>query len=435
MLPTASAIRSVALSLAIFSGCSGSESVSVVTASEITEAAEPITVNSGDWPNWRGFHGDGVSRGPATPAEWAPETNIRWATPVEGRGHASPIIHSGRVYLASADEQAQEQFLLAFDTDSGEQLWKTVIHQGGFPDKGMHAKSTHANSTPACDGHRIITAFLNGKEIHASAVSLDGDILWQTPLGSFELDFGFAASPWLFEDLALFSADNKGSGFIAAVHRKTGELVWRQPRHSLTSYASPVVVTIADRQQLLLSGNSHISSYDPRTGELLWSVPAATPATCGSIVWDGNLVFISGGFPGKETACVDALTQQLVWKNDVRNYEQSLITLNHRLYSFSDNGILYCWETATGKELWKQRLGGSVSSSLVACSGLVYATNERGTTWVFKDSPDRFELISENQLGEEGFATPSIAGGRLFIRTATGSGPRRQETLYCIEAP
>ena len=45
---------------------------------------------------------------------------------------------------------------------------------------------------------------------------------------------------------------------------------------------------------------------------------------------------------------------------------------------------------------------------------------------------EKFELVAENQLGNEAFATPVACGGRLYLRVADNTGGKRQETLYCI---
>ena len=94
---------------------------------------------------------------------------------------------------------------------------------------------------------------------------------------------------------------------------------------------------------------------------------------------------------------------------------------------------MYCWEVATGREMWKQRLRGPVSSSPVLAGDRIYWTNELGTTYVFRPNPEKFELLAENQLGVEGFASPALSGSRLLLRAAFGSGQDRQEYLYCLE--
>jgi outer membrane protein assembly factor BamB len=75
------------------------------------------------------------------------------------------------------------------------------------------------------------------------------------------------------------------------------------------------------------------------------------------------------------------------------------------------------------------------SSSPVIVGGHIYAANEAGTFFVFKADPARFQLVAENKLGDEAFATPAICDGQIFARVARKSDDSRQEILYCIGRP
>ena len=65
-------------------------------------------------------------------------------------------------------------------------------------------------------------------------------------------------------------------------------------------------------------------------------------------------------------------------------------------------------------------------------AGNLYATNERGKTFVFKADPKSFQRIAENQLGNEVLATPAVSGNLLLLRVAVRKNGKRQEMLYCI---
>ena len=62
----------------------------------------------------------------------------------------------------------------------------------------------------------------------------------------------------------------------------------------------------------------------------------------------------------------------------------------------------------------------------------VYAINEAGEAFVFEATPKAFTKLSENKLGDEAFATPTICGGRIYLRVAEHSDGKRQEYLYCL---
>jgi outer membrane protein assembly factor BamB len=158
-------------------------------------------------------------------------------------------------------------------------------------------------------------------------------------------------------------------------------------------------------------------------------------ATCGTCIWENGLIFASGGYPDAETVAVRADGSGVAWKNKVKCYEQSMLVSQGHVYAFSDQGIFYCWEAATGKEMWKQRLKGPVSASPLLVGDTIFATNEAGTTWVIRATPEKYELISQNQLGDSGFASMIATDGQLFVRTSKGDGPSRQEFLYCLGKP
>ena len=123
---------------------------------------------------------------------------------------------------------------------------------------------------------------------------------------------------------------------------------------------------------------------------------------------------------------------QILWTNGTKCYEQSMLIHDGHIYAVDDNGIAWCWHAKTGQEKWKQRLQGPVSASPVLVGDTIYASNERGATFVFKANPQRFEAIARNQLGTESFATPTVVDNVMYLRVASGQGGGRSETLYAI---
>jgi outer membrane protein assembly factor BamB len=109
-----------------------------------------------------------------------------------------------------------------------------------------------------------------------------------------------------------------------------------------------------------------------------------------------------------------------------------MLVHNGYLYAVQDDGIVFCWNAETGHEAWKKRLTGDVSASPILAGDHIYVVNERGKLFVFQANPQKFQLVAENQLGDEAFATPAICGGQIFIRVADHSTGTRQERLYCI---
>ncbi|HLY12444.1 MAG TPA: PQQ-binding-like beta-propeller repeat protein [Planctomycetota bacterium] len=404
----------------------------VVMAASAPGQDDPLAGVSQDWPCWRGPHRDGsAGDGPPPPLAWGADENVIWKAPVPGRGHGSPAVAGDRVYLAACDETSGAQSLLCFDRATGRPRWETQVHASGAMRK--NAKSTGASTTPSCDGERVYITFANGDAATATALSLDGKILWQTTFSDYVIHQGYGSSPALYRSLVLVSADHRGGGAVAALDRKSGAVVWRHERPKAPNYSSPVIVRADGRDQLILTGCDLVSSYDPLTGKVLWETAGATTECVTSTVTDGTHVFSSGGYPRNHLAAVTADgTGTIAWETKDRVYVPSLVIRQGHLYGVLDAGTAVCWAADTGKELWKARLGGTFSSSPVLVGDRVYATNEAGETTVFGARPEQFTKLGAGKLGDEAFATPAVCGGRLYLRVAVKQDGRRQELLVCV---
>lgn len=417
--------------------CAASQlAVQVVSAQDRGIGDFPKLSAERDWPWWRGPSRNGVAVG-AEPVltKWSNTENVLWKTPVPGRGHSSPIIVGDRVFLTTADEAQKVHSVLAFDRQTGKSLWKTDVSKGGFPAKN-HAKNTEASSTLACDGERLFATFYHRDTVQATALDLDGKRVWQETVGPFRprtYEYGYAPSPTLYRETVIIATEFDGESAITALDRQTGKQVWRTPRKSSITFSTPVVAHVAGKDQLLISGTNQVSSYDPANGKSLWAADGTTFATCGTMVWEGDIVFASGGYPKAETLAVKADgSGKVLWSNNQKCYEESMLAYQGYVYALTGSGVLFCWRGTDGKEMWKQRLQGPVSSSPVLAGGHIYQANERGVCYVFKPNPEKFESVAENQLGDEAFPSPAIIGNQIFIRTATGSGQGRKEFLYCL---
>ena len=387
-----------------------------------------------DWPWWRGPLRNGVASEAAVPTKLSDTDNVKWKSPVPGRGHSSPIVVGDRVYLATADEQKKIQSVLAFDRDSGRQLWMVDANRGGFPAHN-HAKNTEASPTVASDGERLFATFFHHNTIEATALDFDGKIVWQKTAGPFNpqrFEYGYAPSPLVYRNSVIIAGEYDGNSFLTALDRASGKQLWKTPRPKNITFSSPVVAHVGGKDLLLLSGAERVSAFSPDTGKPLWSKPGTTAATCGTMVWDGDTVFASGGYPKPETIALKADGSEVLWTNNQKCYEQSMLAHDGYVYALTDGGVLFCWRGTDGKEMWKQRLTGPVSASPVLAGGHIYWANELGTLYVFKPNPQKFELVEENHIGTDSFPSPAICGGQIFLRVGDSSGGRRQEMLYCF---
>jgi len=398
-----------------------------------------------DWARWRGPNGNGIAAdNQKPPVLWDEQTNVVWKSKVPGRGHSSPIVIGEQILLATADPLQEVQAVLCYHRKTGKLLWETAINQGRLNPK-LHPNNTHASSTVATDGQRVFAVFNNRDSVFITALSLAGEILWEQRVGGYDpyYKFGFGSSPVVYQNLVIVANHNDGDPAMVAYQVDSGGEVWRVKSDVGTNYSTPVVIDYRGDDQLVISGLGKIAAYQPSDGKLIWESPAKWQVSCGTIVWDDQRIYASGGFPPPQTLAVNRDgSGGLVWENNQKSYEQSMLLHQGFLYTHTDSGLVFCWRGEDGQVMWRTRFStrGQVpqSASPVLANGNIYITAENGETLVFRATPDAFEEVSRNKLGDRAFASMAICGNQIFTRVAKyedDSTKVLQEWLYCLGEP
>ncbi|MEC7555973.1 MAG: PQQ-binding-like beta-propeller repeat protein, partial [Planctomycetota bacterium] len=296
-----------------------------------------------------------------------------------------------------------------------------------------HLKSSWASSTPCVDNHRVYAAFADKERYSVSAYDFDGELVWRRVLGPYESQHGLGASPIIFEDLLIVPNDQDGPSSVIALNRHTGRTVWSQLRKfksGRTSYATPLVIREKNKapQLICVSGESGISSLDPRTGHQNWATGPFPLRTVASPVYGNGLVVAScgqGGRYGVLQRAVDT-SGHVVWTRErILPYVTTPIIYGDHLFEWNDEGIFGCVELASGKDVWTKRIGGNYSGSPICIDGKIYGVSEKGDVVIVAASP-QFKLLGKIPLGDPCHSTPSVAGGRLYFRTF--------HRLMCLQA-
>jgi outer membrane protein assembly factor BamB len=114
----------------------------------------------------------------------------------------------------------------------------------------------------------------------------------------------------------------------------------------------------------------------------------------------------------------DVTDTHVAWKVEKGPLTPSPIIVDDLLYWVSDDGTAVCTELATGKQVWRERIGGGYASSPIYADGRLYFFNRQGKTNVLK-AGRTYELLATNTL-ETGFmASPAVEGHALYLRTKT----------------
>lgn len=391
------------------------------------------TALAGNWPGWRGPLGDGTCAEQGFALNWSATSNVLWKVPVPGAGHASPVVWENRVFVATALTEARQRVLLCFDRDSGRVLWRQTVLEAALEPK--HGLNSFASSTPATDGRRVYTTFLDGDKLMAAACDMDGRLQWAVRPGVFASKHGFCSSPVIHGDLLLINGDHDGDSYLVALKLSDGATVWKTPRENHTrSYCAPLVRVMAGKPQMVLSGDKCVASYDPSTGRRIWLIDGPTEQFVASPVYNesAGLLFVTGGFPDHHILAIrpdgegNVTQTKIVWRTTKGvSYVPSPIAEGKYFLVVSDTGVAHCFEAATGKLAWAEKTG-EQHSSFVSWGGNVAFVNDKGECNIVRPGP-AFDRVSLNVLGERCYASPALSQGRIFIRGF--------DNLYCIGLP
>lgn len=387
-------------------------------------------VSAENWPEWRGPRGDGsVLDAPQFPVAFNPVTDTVWKTEIPGIGHASPIIWEDRIFLVTAE--ADNRVLLSLDRVSGKILWSRVVLSSPLED--LHRLNSHASSTPATDGTRVFVSFLDQDQMFIAAYDFSGEKLWESRPGTFSSRHGYCSSPVLWNGKVLVNGDHDGDAFLVALDQTTGKTIWKTNRPNKTrSYCTPLIRVIDGQPQMILSGSLSVASYDPDTGASLWTMKGPTEQFVASLVYNktANLLFLTCGFPERHLLAIrpdgrgDITSTHIAWRETVgAAYVPSPISVGDYFVVVADNGVSSCFVAKTGERLWRERLPGSHSASLLTANGLVYYVSDEGIVSVVR--PGRtFDLVAQSPLGEKVSASPAVYENDFFLRG--------ESHLFCI---
>jgi outer membrane protein assembly factor BamB len=251
--------------------------------------------------------------------------------------------------------------------------------------------------------------------------------------------FGEGSTPVLYGDRLVIVWDHIGGpSFIVALDKRTGNELWRVERQEIDTWATPLVVEVDGRPQVIASGKTRLRSYDLETGKVVWESPGVTMNPIPSPVYADGMVFVTSGFQGNNLKAIRLAgahgditgTSAIAWTLDRDTpYVPSPLLYDGTLYLLKTNaGILSAFDAKTGTPHYQlQRLDGlpEVFASPVGAQGRVYVTGRDGVSVVIRNAP-AFEVLAKNTL-EDGFdASPALVDNEIYMR-----GYR---SLYCIAA-
>jgi outer membrane protein assembly factor BamB len=180
---------------------------------------------------------------------------------------------------------------------------------------------------------------------------------------------------------------------------------------------------MAGRVQLIQCGDRCVASFDPENGRPLWTVDGPSEEFVSTPIYSekAGLVFVSSSWPKQVLQAIrpdgngDVTGTHVTWQDNMgAPYVPSLIVAGDLLLSVNNAGVAFCYEAATGKVLWQERLGRHHASPVLV-GGLVFFVNDDGEVNVIRPGSS-FERVANYELGESCYASPAISDGQVFLR-------------------
>ena len=412
-------------------------------------AAEPKTVLAQarliaspepGWPQWRGPRRDGICDETGLLQQW-PEAGPRllWKASGLGRGYSAPIIVGERIYLTG--DVGEELHVMALDLQ-GQHIRRAkngLSWNGPYPGARSsctfsdgHLYHLNAHGRVAClnaaTGAEVwavnVLQQFGGKTITwglSECLLVDGPRVIVTPGGTkalmVALDKLTGATVWATEPLRLGQTGNPAHERLAAPAGETDNC----------SYASPILLELGGRRQIVNCSLRHAFGVDADTGQLLWTRPfptshsviAATPTLV------GNAVFITA--PDTDSGKLFRLPAErspvhieTLWTTSLDTCHGCLVCLDGALY-----GSWYrrakgwaCVDAQTGSVRYTTR--DLAMGSVLYADRRLYCLSQEGEMALIKPTPQSFEFTGRFRLvaerASDAWTHPVILDRKLYLR-------------------
>ena len=387
------------------------------------------SINAQEWTQWRGPARDGSVTGKNVPAAWPEALKRSWRVEI-GEGYSSPVVAAGRAFVHGRRDP--EEVVASINLADGKVVWQQT-YQANFK-KNQYAveMAKGPNSTPLVVGNRLFTLGVTG--VLNAWDTATGKLLWtkdfSKSIDTSKLFCGTAASPLLVDGrLVVQVGSDIHGGQILGLNPATGATEWEW-RGIGPGYASPVVIELGGRPQIVTMTEGSIVGVDGKNGKEMWSVPfpdewhenITTP------LWTGTHLIVSGtrqgthAFTLAQTGGKWQATE--AWKNpEVAMYMSSPVFGDGLIYGHSSKkkGQFVAMDAKTGAVRWAtEGRAGEHASLLLTPQHVVFLTNGADLIVTKRNAP-AFAVERSYEVAEAStWAMPVLLGSNILVRDATG---------------
>lgn len=406
-------------------------------ASVVILGIQPAKSQQINWTHFRGNNLSGISSDVQAPVIWKDSTNVIWKTDIQGKGWSSPVVFDGQIWVTSASESGKEMSGICLDFDSGKLIYKLNLFQ---PDSAYpkHSINTYATPTPCIEEGFVYLHF--GTYGTACVNTSNGKVVWKRTDLNCDHVQGPGSSPVLYKDLLILHIEGIDVQYLIALNKKTGETVWKTDRPAdlnepllpigRKAYITPVIVNVNGKDLIISNGSAVCIAYDPETGKEVWRIVQGEDSTIAMPLAENGIVYFYTSFvtppDGDKYAELLAVNPDGVGNIDKSNvlwrFKSPILQLltplikDGLIYTIDTRNVFYCLDAKTGQVVYSQKLKQKYNSSPIYAGGNIYFTSVKGETMVLKEG-NQFQVVAENKLSGEVYATPAFLRNSILIRT------------------
>ncbi len=389
------------------------ESVAASTEAQTPPDAELQT----DFPQFLGPNRNAIITNIKLNTDW--ENNppeLVWKQPVGAGWSSFAVVRNSAITQEQEDEWEK---VVCYDLHTGKEKWTHRDKARYYTALGQLGP----RATPTIDGNRVYT--VGGTGILNCLDFETGKQIWSTNI--FEENraaappWGVSVSPLVLDELVIVDA-----GGAVAYYKETGEIAWTGQRVQ-SAYSSPVLLTFAGTEQVVLFGDDLITSHEPTTGNLLWKQPwpssnvecAAQPTP---LPGDKLLISTAYGIGAKlfqisKSNLSQEFNVNLLWES-IRFKAKFTTIIYYEGYIYGlDDGIFTCIDASDGTRQWKR--GRYRHGQTLLISDVLLVLTESGEIVLLEPNPEAHkELARLPALDGQTWNNPALVGNYLLVRNS-----------------
>ncbi len=372
-----------------------------------------------DYPQFYGPTRLGTIEGISLSRDWdANPPEPLWRQPI-GQGWSSFAVVGD--FAVTQEQRGAQELTVCYELRTGKEIW-------------FHAEEARFVSPLSGDGPRSTPTIADGRVYTYGGTGIlccldgaSGDLLWRHDLfaehNTLNNEFGNACSPLLYDRVVVVTTGGQTGPTLAAYDQQDGSLVWKSASQDQMSYASPSLITLCGRRQIVLLNHPSVNGYDPNNGDKLWGYPwpGEESKATQPLQVDGDKLFLSSGYGVgcgllqlEPTDDGSYAVEELWHSKDMKTKFTTAMLYDGHAYGL-DNGILSCVDVTTGKRRWKRGRYGH--GQVILVDDVLLVVGEFGEVALVEAQPDSYvERTKFSALEGKTWNTPALSGNLLLVR-------------------